>query len=128
MAKRPFAITTLFLTSDEDSTGDTLESHADPTLWSPGRRKRGTKKERLADSFDVGPIAVEPTDDGVAAVVTVVVQLPGGGIGGSSLGNYDDNYPPHRLALASSLCLMARIYPPASRPFHLRRRASHISA
>ncbi|XP_047489262.1 multiple epidermal growth factor-like domains protein 8 [Penaeus chinensis] len=125
MAKRPFAATTLVLHADDEFHQDVPDIAPDPTPWSPGRRKRAAKKERYGDGFDVGPLAVEPTDDGVAAVLTVMVQLPGGGIG-SATGNEDG--PTHRLALGSSLCLMARIYPPASRPFHLRRRTSHMAA
>ncbi|XP_076035463.1 multiple EGF like domains 8 [Oratosquilla oratoria] len=125
MAKRPFSATTLLLHSDDPGDSGRYDvPQQELAVWSPSRRKRMLgvgKKERLGDGFDVAPVAIEPTDDGVAAVVTVVVQLPGSGVGTSAPG------PPHRLALASSLCLMARIYPPAARPFHLRRRTSHFS-
>lgn len=57
-------------------------------------------------------MAVEPTEDGIAAVGTVFVQLPGG------------RDAPVRLALASSLILLARVYPLNGRAF-LRRRSSH---
>ncbi|XP_053908557.1 LOW QUALITY PROTEIN: multiple epidermal growth factor-like domains protein 8 [Cuculus canorus] len=40
-----------------------------------------------------GPVTLEPTEDGVAAVATLLLQLPGGGLGG----------PPPRAALASAL-------------------------
>lgn len=125
MAKRPFAITTLVLHAEDEFNHDALDMPPDPTPLSPGRRKRTTKKDRYADGFDLGPLAVEPTDDGVAAVVTVMVQLPGGGIGNPV--SHGEG-PTHRLALGSALCLMSRIYPPASRPFHLRRRTSHMAA
>ena len=36
-------------------------------------------------SFDIIPIAIEPTDDGVAGVVSVVFQLPGGALAPSQL-------------------------------------------
>ncbi|KAK7078722.1 Multiple epidermal growth factor-like domains protein 8 [Halocaridina rubra] len=124
MAKRPCAAVTLVLHGDDELHSDLQDMPPDPTPWSPGRRKRTAKKERYTDGFDVSPLAVEPTDDGVAAVLTVMVQLPGGGIGGA-VGQGEG--PTHRLALGSSLCLMARIYPPASRPFHLRRRTSHMA-
>ena len=124
MAKRPCAAITLVLHSEDEFHPDIQDLPPDPTPWSPGRRKRAAKKERYSDGFDVGPLAVEPTDDGVAAVLSVMVQLPGGGIGGA-VGQGDG--PRHRLALGSALCLMARIYPPASRPFHLRRRTSHMA-
>uniref|UniRef100_A0A8C3J8N7 Uncharacterized protein n=1 Tax=Calidris pygmaea TaxID=425635 RepID=A0A8C3J8N7_9CHAR len=39
-----------------------------------------------------GPLTLEPTEDGVAAVATLLLQLPGGARG-----------PPHRAALASAL-------------------------
>ncbi|KAG7161272.1 Multiple epidermal growth factor-like domains protein 8-like [Homarus americanus] len=125
MAKRPFAITTLVLHAEDEFSRDAIDVPPDPTPLSPGRRKRATKKDRYGDGFDVGPLAVEPTDDGVAAVLTVMVQLPGGGIG-NPVGHGEG--PTHRLALGSALCLMSRIYPPASRPFHLRRRTSHMMA
>ncbi|XP_068203463.1 multiple epidermal growth factor-like domains protein 8 [Palaemon carinicauda] len=124
MAKRPSASITLVLHSDDEFSSEIHDMPPDPTPWSPGRRKRAAKKDRYVDGFDVGPLAVEPTDDGVAAVLSVMVQLPGGGIG-ENVGQGDG--PRHRLALGSALCLMARIYPPASRPFHLRRRTSHMA-
>ncbi|KAG0725000.1 Multiple epidermal growth factor-like domains protein 8 [Chionoecetes opilio] len=119
MARRPCATTTLLL-----HTLDTPDIPPDNTLWSP-RRKRTNKTARSGDSLGVGPLAVEPTDDGVAAVLTLMVQLPGGGLGGEVS---EPNTPTHRLALGSSLCLMSRIFPPASRPFHLRRRTSHLAS
>ena len=36
-------------------------------------------------SFDIIPIAIEPTDDGVSGVVSVVFQLPGGAVAPSQL-------------------------------------------
>ena len=134
MAKRPFAATTLVLHPSQNSDSATDDPHlqsGDNTLWSPGRRKKasgggggGSKKDRWwssAEGSEMALIALEPTDDDVAAVVTVMVQLPGG----DSNEGGEDGGPPHRLALGSALCLMARIYPPPPRPFHLRRRASH---
>ncbi|MPC59517.1 Multiple epidermal growth factor-like domains protein 8 [Portunus trituberculatus] len=120
MAKRPCAAATLLLHPEDAATA--AEPPLDHTLWSPGRRKRAAKRER--DGLQVGPLAVEPTDDGVAAVLTLMVQLPGGGLGGTTP---NPHAPTHRLALGSSLCLMSRIFPPASRPFHLRRRTSHLA-
>lgn len=66
----------------------------------------------LGEGGQPRPIAVEPTDDGVAAVGTVLVRLPGG------------RSAPVQLAIASSLILLARVYPTNSRPF-LRRRSVH---
>lgn len=51
-------------------------------------------------------------DDGLAAVATVFVSLPGG------------HSPPTKLVLASSLILLARQFPTGSRTF-LRRRSTH---
>lgn len=54
-------------------------------------------------------IALEPTGDGLAAVGTVLISLPGG------------TSAPTRLAIASALVLLSR---PHNRAF-LRRRSSH---
>lgn len=109
MAKRPFATVTLLLdfSRDSDDPSGSLSSTAS-TSQSPHR-----KKQRKQQSVgDIRPVAVEPTDDGVAAVGTVFVRLPGG------------REAPVRLALASSLILLARVYPLNGRAF-LRRRSSH---
>ncbi|XP_014282328.1 multiple epidermal growth factor-like domains protein 8 [Halyomorpha halys] len=66
----------------------------------------------LGDGGHPRPIAMEPTDDGLAAVGTVLVHLPGG------------RSAPVQLAIGSSLILLARVYPNNSRPF-LRRRSIH---
>ncbi|XP_030761458.1 multiple epidermal growth factor-like domains protein 8 isoform X2 [Sitophilus oryzae] len=63
---------------------------------------------------EVRPVAIEPTGDNVAAVATVFVSLPGG-----------QNLPV-KLALASSLILLARQFPTSSRMF-LRRRSIHAA-
>ncbi|CAH0556746.1 unnamed protein product [Brassicogethes aeneus] len=89
MAKRPFATVTVNLNN--------------------GRTK--TKKNT---HFDLRPVAVEPTGDGLAAVATVLVSLPGG------------NNPSVKLAIASSLILLARQFPNGGRIF-LRRRSIHAS-
>lgn len=94
MAKRPFASITLLL---------------DNSRYSPHRAGR---KGRTRPPGEIRPIAVEPTDDGIAAVGTVFVKLPGG------------NNVPVKLALASTLILLARVYPTNNRAF-LRRRSSH---
>ncbi|XP_066249619.1 multiple epidermal growth factor-like domains protein 8 isoform X2 [Euwallacea similis] len=87
MAKRPFACATLDLNT---------------------RMPSGKKNAH----YDVRPVAIEPTGDGVAAVATVFVSLPGG-----------QNLPV-KLALASSLILLVRQFPTSSRIF-LRRRSLH---
>lgn len=61
---------------------------------------------------ELHPIAIEPTEDNVAGVATVFVKLPGG------------RQAPVRLALASTLILLARQFPPGGRAF-LRRRSVH---
>lgn len=94
MAQRPFAGVTIFL---------------GPSTPSCGRRG---KPRRVTSMTDVKPIAIEPTEDGVAAVATVFVSLPGGQCANT------------RLALASSLILLARQYPSGGRAF-LRRRSHH---
>lgn len=91
MAKRPFAGLIVDLPRDELESG-----------WSARRSKQN----------QIRPMAIEPTEDGVAGVATVIVQLPGG------------NAVPVQLALASALILMSRVYPLNSRAF-LRRRNSH---
>ena len=152
MARRPFAITTLVLQESEEllpssnngcyspSSSANVEGAADipmdPPPWSPGRRKRPTLNKKDArgvsasaaesasgESFELCPVAIEPTDDGVAAVVTTIVQFPGFEDYGD--GRADSQAPSHRLALGSSLCLMSRVYPPVSKPFLMRRRTSH---
>ncbi|XP_046398520.1 multiple epidermal growth factor-like domains protein 8 [Ischnura elegans] len=61
----------------------------------------------------VRPVAVEPTEDGVAGVATVFVKLPGG------------QEAPVRLALASALILLSRVYPVNGRAFLRRRSSGH---
>ncbi|XP_034236737.1 multiple epidermal growth factor-like domains protein 8 [Thrips palmi] len=77
------------------------------------RSPAGSAGSRL--NSGVLPVAVELTDDGVAAVATVLVRLPGG------------RDAPVRMALASSLILLARVYPTNGRAF-LRRRSGHSHA
>uniref|UniRef100_A0A6P7FBW0 Multiple epidermal growth factor-like domains protein 8 n=1 Tax=Diabrotica virgifera virgifera TaxID=50390 RepID=A0A6P7FBW0_DIAVI len=88
MAKRPFASVTLNLSAR-------------------------TKPKKSAH-HDLRPVAVEPTGDGVAAVATVFVSLPGG------------QSASVKLALASSLILLARQFPTGGRIF-LRRRSIHAA-
>ncbi|XP_017786408.1 PREDICTED: multiple epidermal growth factor-like domains protein 8 isoform X2 [Nicrophorus vespilloides] len=70
-----------------------------------------TKPRRNAH-YDLRPVAVEPTGDSLAAVATIFITLPGG------------QNTPVKLALASSLILLARQFPPGGRAF-LRRRSTH---
>ena len=104
MAKRPFASVTLNLST--------------------------RSKPKKSAHCDLRPVAVEPTgtcclfivivysflfiDDGLAAVATVFVSLPGG------------QSPCVKLALASSLILLVRQFPTGGRTF-LRRRSAHAA-
>lgn len=103
MAKRPFAGVILHLDHDESDDSPSLFSQ------SPHRKKRSKFNPC---GGEMRPVAIEPTDDGIAAIATVFVRLPGG---------ID---APVRLSLASSLIMMSRVYPLNSRAF-LRRRSSH---
>uniref|UniRef100_A0A1B0CSP3 Multiple epidermal growth factor-like protein 8 n=2 Tax=Lutzomyia longipalpis TaxID=7200 RepID=A0A1B0CSP3_LUTLO len=102
MAKRPFACVTV---------------HVDPDTESPvqNRRTRGRVKQMIAQGQqqDVRPVAIEPTADGVAAVGTVFIRLPG---------KYRS---PVGLALASALITLPRMYPTGSRAFLRRRGSGH---
>lgn len=100
MAKRPFATATILYDRDD---GECSPS-------SPQRK--GRRGKYVNYHSDVRPVAVEPTDDGVAAVTTVFIRLPGG------------RQAPVKLALGSTLILLTRVYPVNSRVF-LRRRNSH---
>lgn len=101
MAKRPFAGIILHLDNDDCDESSSLFSQ------SPHRKKRNKSANR-----ELRPVAIEPTDDGIAAIATVFVRLPGGADA------------PVQLSLASSLIMMSRVYPLNSRAF-LRRRSSH---
>lgn len=107
MAKRPFASTTIIYDRDYTSVKSISGSSNSP--------QRKGKRNKLVNfhSDDVRPIAVEPTDDGVAAVATIFIKLPGG------------PQAPVKLALGSSLILLTRVYPINNRVF-LRRRNSHL--
>lgn len=111
MAKRPFATVTLLLDFSRDSD-DLSASHSSTASTSQSPHRKKQRKQHTPSVGDIRPIAVEPTDDGVAAVGTVFLRLPGG------------REAPVRLALASSLILLARVYPLNGRAF-LRRRSSH---
>ncbi|XP_046832865.1 multiple epidermal growth factor-like domains protein 8 isoform X2 [Vespa crabro] len=100
MAKRPFATVTILYDRDGNNCSPS----------SPQRKNR--RNRAISFHNDVRPVAVEPTNDGVAAVATVFIKLPGG------------QQAPVKLALGSSLILLTRVYPVNSRVF-LRRRNSH---
>lgn len=100
MAKRPFASATILYDRDGNECSPS----------SPQRK--GRRNKIINFHSDVRPVAVEPTEDGVAAVATAFIRLPGG------------RHAPVKLALGSSLILLTRVYPVNSRVF-LRRRNSH---
>lgn len=102
MAKRPFAGVILHLDSEE--------SEGSPNLFSQSPHRK--KRNKIGVGGELRPVAIEPTDDGIAAIATVFVRLPGG------------SDAPVRLSLASSLIMMSRVYPLNGRAF-LRRRSSH---
>ncbi|XP_058808805.1 multiple epidermal growth factor-like domains protein 8 isoform X2 [Phymastichus coffea] len=105
MAKRPFASATILYDREGSPSS---QSECSPN--SPQRKSRRNKVVNFHN--EVRPVAVEPTEDGVAAVATVFIKLPGG------------NAAPVKLALGSSLIFLTRVYPANSRTF-LRRRNSH---
>jgi hypothetical protein len=140
MAKRPFASATVLLEGDPPhlpavsapppGVGVGLAQAAGLGAASAAGQSPARKKQRGAQGIPSGPnrgappganssgllpVAVELTDDGVAAVATVLVRLPGG------------REAPVRMALASSLILLARVYPTNGRAF-LRRRSGHAHA
>ena len=104
MAKRPSASILTVIDSPYAEENFSLE----PTLYSPARGRHKRK------SPEVAPVAIEPCEDGVAAVATVLIQLPGG------------ITAPSRLSLGSALILLSRVYQGhGSRAFLRRRGSSH---
>uniref|UniRef100_A0A8C7G2G8 Uncharacterized protein n=1 Tax=Oncorhynchus kisutch TaxID=8019 RepID=A0A8C7G2G8_ONCKI len=69
MASRPFAKLTVYL-EPEEPHGYQHFCRSDPFLSQLMGFSYST--------FKVGPITLEPTDDGMAGVATVLIQLPGG--------------------------------------------------
>lgn len=106
MAKRPFA--SIFLLPG--SSGETPH---------PNRRRGRTKHSpssalSLNANYDLKPIAIEPTSDGIAAVSTVFIRLP------------SKNKSSMTLALASALTTTStRQYPSGGGRAFLRRRGSN---
>lgn len=102
MAKRPFASITILLSSGANTPVQ--------------QRRRGRSK--VSHMPEIGPIAVETTADGAAAVGTVFVLLPGTT---SKL----PGAPRVSLAIGSSLTVMPRQAPSSSRIFSRRRGSNH---
>uniref|UniRef100_A0A8C6XX66 Multiple EGF like domains 8 n=1 Tax=Naja naja TaxID=35670 RepID=A0A8C6XX66_NAJNA len=82
MASRPFAKVTIYF--EPDNLGAPAELVFLPALPYPVahfRRSEPFLSHLMGysySSFRVGPITLEPTDDGMAGVATVLFQLPGG--------------------------------------------------
>ena len=83
------------------------------------------------------PIALEPTDDGIAAVATVILELPRGteGADDDDPRSCDRDAPPDRICLGSSLVMLRVLYPmlmsqaPGARSLLVpRRRPSHAAS
>lgn len=112
LAKRPFARIYLSMTPDTDSPILPSSSSATLTNSSTCRstsRNTSTMRPTTVTGTLLRPeqvlIAIEPTADGVAAVGTVMVSLPGG------------HKAPVTLALASALIFNPRQYFPISRNY-----------
>lgn len=106
MAKRPFASVSLVVVPSSSNGGAEVGSEGEMAVGS-GCTARPPCKRRSAD---LRPMAIEPTADGLAAVTSVLVSLPGG------------SRAPVRLALASALVLVTRL--PRTRP---RIRNPHLN-
>ncbi|XP_014662467.1 PREDICTED: multiple epidermal growth factor-like domains protein 8 [Priapulus caudatus] len=99
MASRPFGRATVFV--DDDADDD------DYVVALPPKRKRdrrgGAPPETLPPAEErhlaAQPVALEPTDDGIAAVGTLLLRLPGG------------DCAPVKICLGSSLVTMRVMYP-----------------
>ncbi|XP_048476526.1 multiple epidermal growth factor-like domains protein 8 [Rhincodon typus] len=80
MASRPFAHLAVYLEPDPELLLLPLRHQLGPRLKS-NRCEGGLLPQILGlaqPGFRVGPITLEPTDDGMAAVATLMCQLPGG--------------------------------------------------
>ena len=111
MASRPFGKALVMIDSDMPVVLNSpiLRKNRLPKLSSKysfmmghsggGDRDGRTDVLQLEDRFNIQPLAIEPTDDGIAAIGTVMFQLPGGATA------------PSRVALGSSLITMRVMYP-----------------
>ena len=70
--------------------------HLPPSVYSGAHQEAEGAAEQRRAAPDIRPLAVEPTADGVAAIATLIVQLPGGRLART------------QLTLASSLVLPPR--------------------
>ncbi|CAM1295013.1 MEGF8 (predicted) [Pycnogonum litorale] len=143
MASRPFAKLSIII---DDSDPDDVDFMVPPSMYSSPthpsnhhhhhHHKKGRNKHLVytqttrdpspkipllpvEEKFGIRAISVEPTYDGLAAVGTVFVQLPGG------------NSAPVRLSVGSSLVVM-RVFPNNAGGgngirTYIRRRTSHLN-
>lgn len=111
MAKRPFSTVTLLIGAGLDVSPVQVR-----------RRGRGSSSKQSAAAASsqqpiavatVRPVAIEPTADGLAAVGTVFISMPG------------KSHGPVSLALGSALTTLSRHSSIHSRT-HMRRRGSHV--
>ncbi|XP_064359618.1 multiple epidermal growth factor-like domains protein 8 isoform X1 [Dromaius novaehollandiae] len=100
MASRPFAKVTVCFEGPPPAPGPAVVAAAAGPGRARGRRApaeapRSRRPEPLVPGagggFRLGPVTLEPTEDGLAGVATLLLQLPGGPRG------------PHRAALGSAL-------------------------
>ena len=106
----------------QQHTGPAPPLEKDPALHPIGSipSLRQSPSDIDAAGQGVLPIALEPTDDGIAAVATVILELPrgdGGAHSESQTGADGDgrsrgqDVPPDRICLGSSLVMMRVLYP-----------------
>ena len=98
MASRPFARALVAVDAPTDFDAPTGKvARKSRTLWLTSRAAHASNV--LSDEFHVNPLTLEPTDDGVAVIGTMFVQLPG------------DSSLAVRACLGSSLMTMRVMYP-----------------
>lgn len=124
MASRPFAKMLVIIDDDPDENDFYLYSPYITKKYKPVKCNHGRDSPKFLsggggggdDKYCVRPVAIEPTDDGVASVNTMFFQLPGG------------ETAPVRLSLGSALVLL-KVYPNtySSIKACMRRRVSHHS-
>ena len=80
------------------------------------------------ERFSINPVALEPADDGIAGVCTVLFQMPSGGLsgGGEGANTPSTSVPPVSIAFGSALVSSTRVmYPSLSRTQpHIQRQGS----
>lgn len=89
MAKRPFATVQIVLETEKRSNG--ISNNLSPFSWN-------TNEFNSCSKFETRPVAVEPTEDGLAGIVSFFVRLPGG------------SDAPIQLSVASCLVIISQSY------------------